>query len=235
MGEGVEAVEEMIKRFGGGLGVAFGPEFGHAVGAELEAFGIAGFVEAVGGEQDRISGGELDDVLVVGGDGEEAGGESAFAQRLAGGGGGVKREGESRVGKSQGACGRVKDSIERGTKAAVERTLQQTLVQKREDGAGVDAGLVNAAESAHDESAVHGGGESLADHVAEVETDEAVGQAEEIDEVAAHFEEGSEAESDFDPRVTQRGGREERRLDETSFAHVIVADAATVESFSFRV
>jgi hypothetical protein len=66
---------------------------------------------------------------------------------------------------------------------------------------------VNAAQRAHDESAVHGGGKSLADNVAEKEADEAVGEEEEIKEVSADVEEGREAEVDFDGVVAEgRGG-----------------------------
>ena len=230
VGENLESVEEVFEGLGGGLGLAFGPEFGEAVGAELDAFGIEGFVKAVGGEQDGVSGGELDDVLMVAGGGEKAGGESAFADGVAVGGGGVEGKWESGVGEGQGAGEGVEDGVERGAEASGQRALQQTLVQKREDGAGVDAGLVNAAQCAHDESAVHGGGKSLADDVAEVESDESVGQAEEIKEVAADVVERREAECDFDGVVAERRGGDERRLDEAGFAHVIFADAAAGES-----
>jgi hypothetical protein len=50
VGKGMEAVEEMIQRFGGGLGLALSPEFGHPSGTELDSFGIERFVQAIGGE-----------------------------------------------------------------------------------------------------------------------------------------------------------------------------------------
>jgi hypothetical protein len=40
----------MIEGFGGGFGLALRPEFGQAIGAELIAFGIKRFMEAVGRE-----------------------------------------------------------------------------------------------------------------------------------------------------------------------------------------
>ena len=207
-------VKTVFERLCGGFGLAFGPEFGETSGAELDAFGIECFVEAVSGEQDGVARRKLEDVLGVTGGGEQAGGESAFADGLAGGGGGVERERESGVGEGQGAGVGIEDGIECGAKAAGQRPLQETLIQEREDGAGVDARLVNAAQGAHDEGAVHGGGQALADDVAEVESDEAVGEAEEIEEVAADVEEGSEAECDFDGVIAQRGGGDQGRLDE---------------------
>ncbi len=103
VGENLESVEEVFEGLGGGLGLAFGPEFGEAVGAEFDAFGIEGFVEAVGGEQDGVSGSELDDVLTVAGSGEKSGGKSAFADGVAVGGGGVEGKWEPGVGEAEGA------------------------------------------------------------------------------------------------------------------------------------
>jgi len=226
VGKSLEAGEEVFEGLRSGLGLTFGPEFGEAIGAELDAGGIERFVEAVGGEQNGVSGGKLNDVLVIAGGGEKAGWESAFADGLTEGPGGVQGEGESSVGESERAGDGIEDGVKRGAEAAGQRTLQETLVQNRQERAGVDAGLVNAAQRAHDEGAVHGGGESLADDVAEVESDESVGQHEEIKEVSADVEEGREAECDFNAVVAQRRGGDERRLDKTRFADVIVADAA---------
>jgi hypothetical protein len=77
--------EEVFEGMRGGLRLTLGPEFGQAGGAKLDAFGVERFMEAVGGEQNRVSWRELHDVLVVAGGGEQAGGESAFSERLAGG------------------------------------------------------------------------------------------------------------------------------------------------------
>jgi hypothetical protein len=145
----------------------------------------------------------VDDVLVVAGGGQKTGGKSAFAEKLAGGGGGVEGKRQTSVGEGQSAGRGIEDRVECRAEAARQRALQQTLVQQREDGAGVDAGFVNAAQRAHDESAVHGGGKSLADNVAEKEADEAVGEEEEIKEVSADVEEGREAEVDFDGVVAE--------------------------------
>src|ERR1019366_702489 len=216
------------------LRLAFGPEFGQAGGAEFDAFGIERFVEAVGGEQDGVSGGELDDVLVVAGGGEKAGGESAFAEKLAGGGGGVEGKGQTGVGEGQSVGHGIEDGVERRAEAAGQRALEETLVQQREDGAGVDAGFVNAAQRTHDEGAVHGGGKSLADDTAEEESDEAVGEKEEIEEVSANVEEGRDAEVDFDGVVAEGRGGDERGLDEAGLADVIVADPAAGKSFFVR-
>src|SRR5271167_4282185 len=130
VGEGLEAVEEVIEGFGGGLGRALRPEFGHTIGAELGAFGVAGFVQAVGGEKNGVSGREWDDVLVIDGGVEEAGRESTLAEGLAGGRGGVERVGQAGIGKGQRPRGRVEDRVERRAKAAVQGTLQETLVEK---------------------------------------------------------------------------------------------------------
>lgn len=94
--------------------------------------GVERFMEAVGGEQNKVSGGELDDVLVVAGGGEQAGGESAFAERLPGG---VEGKWESGVREGQCAGDGIEDGVKPGAEGAGQRTLQQTLVQKREDGA----------------------------------------------------------------------------------------------------
>jgi tetrahydromethanopterin S-methyltransferase subunit G len=40
VGKRMEAVEELIQRFGSAFGVALGPEFGHASVTELDALGI---------------------------------------------------------------------------------------------------------------------------------------------------------------------------------------------------
>ena len=180
----------MIKRFGCGFGLALRPEFGQAIGAELIAFGIERFVEAVGREQDRVSRRELNEVLFIGGAGKQAGRESTFAERLADRGAGVKREWKSCVGKGQGARGRIEDGIDRRAEAVRQRPLQKALIQDGEDRARVHAGLVNAAERAHHEGAVHGGGESFANDVADVEADESIGQMKEVEEVSAHVEKG---------------------------------------------
>ena len=50
VGKRTEAVEEVIQRFGCGLGLALRPEFGHTSGRELDALGIERFVQAVGSE-----------------------------------------------------------------------------------------------------------------------------------------------------------------------------------------
>jgi hypothetical protein len=50
VGKRMETVEEVIQRFGCGLGRAFGPKLGHAGGREFDPFGIERFVQAVGGE-----------------------------------------------------------------------------------------------------------------------------------------------------------------------------------------
>jgi hypothetical protein len=68
---------------------------------------------------------------------------------------------------------------------------------------------VDAAKCPHDERSVHGGRKSLAHDIAEVEADETVGQAEEIDEVSADLEERSEAECDLDGVIAQRRGWDE--------------------------
>ncbi len=92
---------------------------------------------------------------------------------------------------------------------------------------------MNAAQGAHDQGAVHGGGKSPADDIAEVESDEAVGQSEEIEEVAADVVERCEAECDLDGVVAEGRGGDEGRLDEAGLAHVIFTDAAAGESLWF--
>ena len=124
VGKGPEAIEEVIQGFGGGLEPALGPEFGHVRRTELGSLGIQAFVEAVGGEQDNISGGELNDVLIVGCGGNEAGWQSALSERLALSGGSVERERDSCVGKGKSARGRVEDGIQRRAETAGQRTLQ---------------------------------------------------------------------------------------------------------------
>ena len=92
---------------------------------------------------------------------------------------------------------------------------------------------MDAAKDTHDQRAVHGCGQSLADYVADVETDEAVGQAKEVDEISADLEERSEAKCDFDAAVAKRCGGEKGILNDAGFAHVIFADATAVERFHF--
>jgi hypothetical protein len=143
----------------------------------------------------------------------------------------VEREGQAGVGEGQLACRGIEHSVEGGAEAAWKWALQEALVEKREDRGGVDAGLVDAPKSTHDERAIHGGGKSLANDVTEVETDPSIGQAEEIDEVSADLEEGSEAECDLDRVIAQRRGWDERRLNETSLSDVLTADAAAGRGF----
>jgi hypothetical protein len=134
--------------------------------------------------------------------------------------------GSPAFGEGQCAGDGIEAGIKLGAEAAWRSALRQTLVQKPEDGAGVDVGVVNAALRAHDEGAVHGGGKSLADDLAEIEADDAVGEDEEIKEVSADLEEGREAEVDFDGIVTQRRGGDERGLEEPGLAHVVLTDEA---------
>ena len=138
----------------------------------------------------------------------------------------MEGQGQTGVGEGQSAGRGIEDGVERGAETAGQRALQQTLVQQGEDGPGIDAGFVNAAQRTHDESAVHGGGKSLADDVAKEESDESVGEEEEIKEVSADVEEGREAEIDFDGVVAEGRGGDERRLDEAGLAYVILTDAA---------
>jgi hypothetical protein len=147
-----------------------------------------------------------------------------LSERLAFDGGDVEGKRESGVGKGQTAGGRVKDHVQRRAKAAGKQSLHQTLVQKRNNRVGVGVGFVNASERTHDQGAIQGCRQSLSYHVAEVEADHPVGQAKEIDKVAAHLKERSETESDLDRIVTEWPGGDERGLDEASFAHVILAN-----------
>jgi len=94
-----EAVEQVIQGFGGGLELALRPEFGHARRREFDACRIALFVEAIGGEQDRVSRSQLNEMLFVSGGGKQAGRKSTFSEELAAGGGGMEREGKSSVRK----------------------------------------------------------------------------------------------------------------------------------------
>jgi hypothetical protein len=103
------------------------------------------------------------------------------------------------------------------------------MVQKGKDRAGVDVGFVDAAKDPHDEGSIHSCGQAFADHVADVETDEAVRQAKKIDEISADLEEGSGAECDFNTLVAQRCAGKKGILNQVSFAHVILADATTSE------
>ena len=226
VGKNLKAGEEVFEGLRGRLRLTFGPEFGQAGGGEFDAFGVERFVQAVGGEQDGVAGGKLDDVLVVAGGGEKAGGESTVAEKLAGGGGGMEGKGQAGVGEGQSAGRGIEDGVERGAEPARQRTLQKALVQQGKDGAGVGAGFVNAAQRAHDQGAVHGGGKSLADDIAEEESDESVGEEEEIEEVSTDVEEGREAEVDFDGVVMERRGGDEGRLDEAGLAYVFVTDSA---------
>src|SRR5438477_988589 len=105
------------------------------------------------------------------------------------------------------------------------------MVQKGKERAGVDVGFVDAAKYPHYEGSIHSCGQAFADHVADVETDEAVRQAKKIDEISADLEEGSGAECDFDALVAQGCRGKKRFLNQASFAHVIVADATTSEVF----
>jgi hypothetical protein len=50
VGKAVKTLEEVIERFGCGLGLALRLEFGHTSGRELDALGIERFVQAVGSE-----------------------------------------------------------------------------------------------------------------------------------------------------------------------------------------
>jgi hypothetical protein len=58
VGENPEAGEEVFEGLRGRLRLTFGPEFGQPGGGEFDAFGVERFVEAVGGEQDSVSGGK---------------------------------------------------------------------------------------------------------------------------------------------------------------------------------
>jgi hypothetical protein len=136
----------------------------------------------------------------------------------------VEGKRESGVGEGQTAGGRVKDRVQHRAKAAGKRTLHQTLVQKRKDGGGVSVGFVNAAKGTHNQGTVHGCRQSFSYHVTEVEADEAIGQAKEIDKVAAYVKERSETESDLDGAVAEWLEGNERSLDEARFAYVIFAN-----------
>ncbi len=94
---------------------------------------------------------------------------------------------------------------------------------------------MNAAQSAHHEGPVHRGGESFADDITDIEANESVGQMKEVEEVSANVEEGSEAERDFDGVVAKGRDRNQRRLDKTRFANVLLADAAARESLVLQI
>lgn len=98
-------------------------------------------MQAVGGEQDGVSGRELNGMLIVGCGSQQAGRQSALSESLALGGGCVEGKRESGVGKGQTAGGRVKGRVQRRAKVAGKRTLHQTPVQKRKDGGGIGPGF----------------------------------------------------------------------------------------------
>ncbi len=79
-GKSKKMIENEIHGFGGRFAAALRPHFVDPVGAELDFLWIVRFVETVAGEQNAVAGGELIDVPVVGGAGEQSRGESAAAQ-----------------------------------------------------------------------------------------------------------------------------------------------------------
>jgi len=92
---------------------------------------------------------------------------------------------------------------------------------------------MNATQRSHHQGAVQSGRQSLTYYVAHIKTDQAIGQAKEIDEVATYLKERSEAESDLDGRIAEGCRGNERFLNESRFSDVVVADASAARHIQF--
>lgn len=110
LGERQKMIEDEIHGFGGRFAAALRPHFVDPDGAEFDFLWIVRFVETIAGEQNAVAGGELDDVPVVGGAGEQSGGESAAAQPRSGLGG-QQGQGHSGVGEDEFSRGGNEQSI----------------------------------------------------------------------------------------------------------------------------
>jgi hypothetical protein len=185
---GLDGFEDGLDGLGGavgGGGVVL-EEGGETLWTELLAAGVDGVGDAVGEEEDEVSGREVEGGFVVGGDGEETEGEAFDLERgdLAGVqhgralvGGGRLGAGDQHgldgagVGDAKGAGAVIPEGDEHGDVLGVEAALLELGVEEGEEVRGGEMARGEGTQEAGDERGVEGGGGGLAGDVAEREQD----------------------------------------------------------------
>ena len=163
---------------GGGVALEQGAE---AIGAVHFAVDIFGVDDAVGEEDDEVSGAGGEGLLVVGDAGEEAEGEAFDVDRadvygvgeVGAGGADEERLDGAGVGDAEGAVGVVPEGDDHGDVLGVELALLELLVEGGEELGGRESAGGEGTEDAADQGGVEGGGRGLAADVADGDGDAA--------------------------------------------------------------
>ena len=105
--------------------------------------------------------------------------------------------------------------------------MHEPLVQQRENGAWRRTRLVNTAQRSHHQRSVQGGRQALTHNIPQKESNEAVRQMEEVNEVSAHLEEGGEAIGNLDRGPRERTRGQQTGLDQPRFLKVTLTHPST--------
>jgi hypothetical protein len=199
--------------------VEHGAEIGKAGHAELVAALVGRLEETVGGNQDSVSGFELETEFFIGRGVEKAGGQAAFAESGAASWVEMKREGEPGVGDRNPESRWIEDGVLAGAIARLNRANPQALVEFRENVRRAMACLLDGTQRADGKRSIDGGGKSFADDVAHVDGELSVVEEEIVEKIAADFGVGADEVGDFEICAAKGLAGKKEFLEEAGFTH----------------